>query len=200
MSLVEPDVRRSREFEREALRWLPDIRRYAQALARNETDADDLVQETFTRAFLAWEQYVPGTESRAWLFTICRNAFFRARQRAERQAPVPDAELEAKAAAATYMAAVGSGMQGMFTDVDLRDAIGTAIGDLPEAFREVVMLVDVHDQSYEQAAAVTGVPVGTVRSRLFRARRLLQEALLEHARDAGLVPPATLPAAEDRTP
>ena len=176
---------RSRHFEEEALPWLPDVTRYARSLARDDTDTDDVVQETFTRAFLAWDEFQPGTECRAWLFTICRNAFFRMRQRQQRQEAVTDPDLEARAAADVYMAARQDGLGSVFTNADLGDAISSAIDDLGAQFREAVMLVDVNDHSYEQASSILGVPIGTVRSRLFRARRLLQVALLDHARDAG---------------
>lgn len=179
---------RDRRFRSEALRSLPDVARYALSLTRNEADADDLVQETFLRAYEGWDGYTPGTECRGWLFTICRNAFFRRRLREERQVACDDPELEALAAVAVHAAAQQAGQSDLFTRFDLSDAIERAIAGLPDAFRDVVLLVDVNDQTYQSAATLLGVPVGTVRSRLFRARRLLQEVLLHHARDAGLTP------------
>jgi RNA polymerase sigma-70 factor, ECF subfamily len=178
---------KDRQFQEEALRWLPDVTRYALSLTRNEADADDLIQETFLRAYRSWDQYTPGTESRGWLFTICRNLFLRTRQRESRQVACDDPELEALAAAAVHASAQQSGYGELFARIDLAEAVERALAELPEAFGEAVILVDLQDQSYETAAAVLGVPVGTVRSRLFRGRRLLQEALLTYARDAGLV-------------
>lgn len=186
---------KDRSFEAEALRWIPELTRFALSLTRNEADADDLVQETFLRAYAAWDSFTPGTECRGWLFVICRNTFRRTRQRESRQVEADDAELEALAAAALHASAAQSGFGTLFADVDLSDAITRALQALPEPFRDAVTLVDLNDQSYEEASRVLGVPVGTVRSRLFRARRLMQEALLDHARDAGLVRPAS-PAAE----
>lgn len=188
---------KNRAFEAEALRWFPEVTRFALSLTRDEADADDLVQETYLRAYEAWDTFVPGTECRAWLFVICRNAFRRTRMREARQVEADDAELEALAAAALHASALQSGYGTLFANVDLSDAIAKAIESLPDVFREAVNLVDVNDQSYEEASRVLGVPVGTVRSRLFRARRLMQEALIDHARDAGLVPPTTPP---DSTP
>jgi RNA polymerase sigma-70 factor, ECF subfamily len=179
---------KDRRFQEEALRWLPDVTRYALSLTRDEADADDLVQETFLRAYRSWDQYTPGTESRGWLFTICRNLFLRTRQRDSRQVQCDDPELEALAAAAVHASAHQSGYGDLFARIDLSEAVERALAGLPEAFREAVILVDLQDQSYETAANVLDVPVGTVRSRLFRGRRLLQEALLTYARDAGLVP------------
>lgn len=175
------------QFRDEALRWLPDVTRYALSLTRDDADAEDLVQETYLRAYAAWDQYEPGTECRGWLFTICRNAFLRGRSREQRHIVCDDPELEALAAAAVHSSAVQGGYGELFTAVDLSDAVDRAIAALPDEFRDVVILVDVQDQTYAVAAEVLGVPVGTVRSRLFRGRRLLQEALLTHARDAGLV-------------
>lgn len=181
--------RRDREFRAEALRWLPAVTRYALSLARDEADADDLVQDTFLKAYEAWGTYVPGTECRGWLFTICRHTFLRRRAREERHVSCEDPELEALAAAAVHASAVQGGYGDLFTRFDLGEAIDRAIAALPDAFRDVVLLVDVHDQPYETAARALDVPIGTVRSRLFRARRLLQEALVAHAQDAGLVRP-----------
>ncbi len=180
---------RDRLFRAEALPWLPEVARFALSLTRDEADADDLVQETFLKAYEAWHTYTPGTECRGWLFTICRHTFYRRRRREERQVAHDDPELEALAAAAVHAAAWQGGYGDLFTRFDLSDAIDRAIAALPEPFREVVLLIDVHDQSYQDAASTLEVPIGTVRSRLFRARRLLQEALISHARDAGLVRP-----------
>ncbi|GAC1453692.1 MAG: RNA polymerase sigma factor SigR [Gemmatimonadaceae bacterium] len=177
---------KDRRFQTEALRWLPDVARFALSLAHSEADADDLVQETFLRAYRSWDQYISGTECRAWLFTICRNLFRRLRQRENRQVLCDDPELEALAAAAVHASAQHSGYSDLFARIDLSDAIDHALADLPDGFRDVVLLVDVLDQSYETASQALGVPIGTVRSRLFRGRRLLQEALIDYARDAGL--------------
>lgn len=185
----ETNRERDRQFRSEALRWLPEVTRFALSLERHEPDADDLVQETFLKAYEAWATYTPGTECRGWLFTICRHTFYRRRRREERQMSCDDPELEALAAAAVHASARQGGYGDLFARFDLSDAIDRAIAALPDPFRDVVLLVDVNDQPYEAAAETLGVPVGTVRSRLFRARRLLQEALIDHARDAGLVRP-----------
>ena len=150
-------------FEREALCWLPDVTRFALSLTRNEADTDDLVQDTFLIAYEKWAQYAPGTECRAWLFTICRHQF--------------------------YVSARSSGLEDSFERSEVLAAVEDAVATLPAAYRDVALLVDVHDHSYDSASRILGIPVGTIRSRLFRARRLLQEKLLAHARDAGLAGP-----------
>lgn len=175
-------------FRDEALPHLGAVASFALSLTRDETEADDLVQDTFLNAYRAWGQYVPGTECRAWLFTICRHAWIRRSRRAEREVAHADADLEALGAAALHAGALQSGLGDLFERYDIQRALAKALDELPDAFREVVVLVDLEDQTYEDAAHVLGIPKGTVRSRLFRARRLLQEQLIEHARDAGLAP------------
>lgn len=175
------------QFRTEALRWLPEVTRFALSLTRDESDADDLVQETFLNAYEAWGSYTLGTECRGWLFTICRHSFYRRRRREERHVTCEDPELEALAAVAVHASAREGGYTDLFMRFDLSNAIDNAIAGLAEPFRDVVLLVDVNGESYEVAAKTLAVPVGTVRSRLFRARRLLQEALIHHAHDAGLV-------------
>ena len=186
-------LEKDQQFADEALCWLPEVARFALSLTHNEPDADDLVQETYLRAYQAWDTYVPGTECRGWLFTICRNTYFRQRKREQRTIQCDDPELEALAAAAVHSSAQTIGLGDLFGRVELQDAIDNAIEALPDQFREAVILVDVQDQSYDEAARVAGVPVGTIRSRLFRARRMLQQSLIEHAKDRGLATPMMPP-------
>jgi RNA polymerase sigma-70 factor (ECF subfamily) len=179
------------EFEVETLAQLDPVYRFAHSLTREHADAEDLTQDTFLQAYRHWEQYTPGTNIRAWLFTICRNLFLRRRERQAREEPTDTPELEALATAATLAARLAPNDDGAFFEApELGDAIRRELDRLPEAFREVVVLADLQDQSYADIARVLGVPVGTVKSRLFRGRRLLEEALVDHARDAGLLPGA----------
>lgn len=174
------------EFHAQALRWMPDVARFALSLTRHEPDADDLVQETFLRAYRSWHTFVPGSECRGWLFTICRNTYYRQQRRDRMVVACEDPELESLAAAAVHASAVQDGRGDLFGQVDLHEAIERALSALPDPFREAVILVDLEDQSYDMAARVAGVPVGTIRSRLYRGRRLLQEQLLAFATDMGL--------------
>lgn len=165
------------------------VHRFALHLTRDAVQAEDLVQETYLRAWVNRHQFTPGTNCRAWLFTICRNAFLKGEDRTAREMPVPDADLEALGAAGLHAGQQGSDPLGhLFERTDLDDAVQDALARLPIEYRAVVVLVDLEDQSYATAAAVLGIPVGTVRSRLFRGRRLLQQDLLAFAQDAGLVP------------
>jgi RNA polymerase sigma-70 factor (ECF subfamily) len=174
------------QFRSEALPHFDAVARFALALTRDETEADDLGQDTFLQAYRSWHLYALETECRGWLFTICRNLFLRRRQRDERQVACEDAELEALGAAAVHAAAHQSGFDDVIDRIDVLPAIHEALAKLPHAFREAVVLVDLEDLSYEEAARIIGVPTGTVRSRLFRGRRLIQESLMAFAHDMGL--------------
>ena len=190
---------KDKRFADEALVWLPDVARFALSLTRDEPDADDLVQETYLKAYDAWNTYAVGTECRGWLFTICRNTHYRHQRRESIMQQCDDPELEALAAAALHASAETSGLGDLFSHVDVHDALDRALAALPDQFREAVVLVDIQDHTYADAATIIGVPVGTVRSRLFRGRRLLQEALLEHAQDMGITQPdASVRKREDR--
>ncbi|MEZ4455848.1 MAG: sigma-70 family RNA polymerase sigma factor [Gemmatimonadales bacterium] len=173
------------DFEQEALPWLPDVHRYALRLTGSAADADDLTQTTFLNAFKGWRTFRPGSDVRRWLFAICRNAYFKSRPRQNRVQPTEDAELESLAAARESVRG-GEALEAL-ERLDLGPAIDAEIARLPEAFREAVLMVDVEGLSYEEAAGQAGVPVGTVRSRLYRGRRLLQQALVVRAEDAGLI-------------
>ena len=176
---------RQTEFAAEAIPWFDDVYRFALSLTRDESDADDVVQDTYLRAYRSWHTYLPGSDCRRWLFTICRNVFLRSRERAKPTVELDAADAESLAAGSVYAAAVQDGLEDIFTRLDLRPAIQTALAQVPEPFRTTLIIVDVEDQSYEAAAELLGVPIGTVRSRLFRGRRLMQEQLVTYARDAG---------------
>lgn len=184
------DATRDFEFERDALPWIDDVYRFAVSLTRDEADADDVVQETFLRAYRSWHTFIPGTDCRRWLFTICRNVFLRSRERQRPTVDLEDGHLDAVAAGAVYAAAREQGYDDIYARVDLAPALQDALDELTEPFRSAVLLVDVQDLTYESAAEVMGVPIGTVRSRLFRGRRLLQEKLLTVAQDLGFAPMA----------
>lgn len=174
------------EFASVALPHLPAVARFARSLTRHEADAEDLVQDTFLMGYRNWAQFASGTECRAWLFTICRNRFRRVHARAQRELPTEDPGLEALSAASVLQDARRDGLEDLFERNEIVASILAEIEALPEPFRETALLVDIHEHSYADVAGILDVPVGTVRSRLFRARRLLQERLLAHARDLGL--------------
>jgi RNA polymerase sigma-70 factor (ECF subfamily) len=172
-------------FEAEALASVDGLYRVARRLARAPADAEDLVQETYLKAFRAADQFEPGTNLRAWLFTILHNtARNQVRDRA-RDAVAADPETIERAANVAAASAVSSpGLAAPAAtpeDLLLRDAldpeIQAAIDALPEAFRQAVWLRDVEEFSYAEIAAMLAVPIGTVMSRISRGRRLLFERL-----------------------
>ena len=172
-------------FEAEALPYIDDVYRFALSLTRDVADADDVVQETFLRAYRSWHTFQPGSDARRWLFTITRNVFLRSRERERRHVDLEDGDLEALS---SFVAATDQGRDGIdqiLSRIDLGPALRRALSELDEPFKSAVVLVDLEDQSYEAASEILGVPIGTVRSRLFRGRRILQEKLMTYARDAG---------------
>jgi RNA polymerase sigma-70 factor, ECF subfamily len=179
---------RDEAFEQEALPWLDDVYRFALSLTRDEADAEDVVQDTFLRAYRSWETYAVGTDCRRWLFTICRNAFLRSREREQRTIELHDGEYDAFAAGAlSFPEAPHSGIEDVLFRVDLLPAMQRALARVPAPFQSALVLVDVEEQSYEAAAEILGIPIGTLRSRLFRGRRIMQALLVTHARDAGIL-------------
>ena len=169
---------RREEFEDQALVHLDRVFRFALRLTRNRTEAEDLAQETYLRAFRHFDQFDPGTNCRAWLFAILRNAFVNQLKRQGREVPgLDEGELERLE---TGMAD-GRGPLESPEEELLKRVVGAelvaALERLPLIFREAVVLADVEECSYKEIAQICGIPVGTVMSRLFRGRRLLRRAL-----------------------
>ncbi len=175
------------EFERLTMPHLRDVARFARALTRDAARADDLVQDTYLHALRGWHTFHAGADAKRWLFSVCHHAFLRTAGRDARyvDAPDDDPELESLATAVAHGRAQRSGVVDALERMDVGPAIDRALATLPAHYRSAVVLVDVEGQSYEEAALVLAVAVGTVRSRLFRGRRLLQDLLFAYARDAG---------------
>ena len=178
------DDRRQR-FEREALVHLTAVYQAAFRFTRREEDARDLAQETFLRAYRAFGSFMPGTNARAWLLKILYgefvNRYHAARRAATTSIDDPDAgHLEP---AAPEAAPQEPSLPTAWTDAVVFEAVAA----LPDVFRETVLLVDVEELSYDEAAEAMACAVGTVRSRLFRGRRLLAVALEAYARERGLL-------------
>jgi RNA polymerase sigma-70 factor (ECF subfamily) len=172
-------------FEAEVLPQLDSLYRLALRLTTDPSRAEDLVQDTVLKAFRSWGQYQPGTNIRSWLFTILRNTFINEYRRRKRE-PIP-MDLETAETYAAFRAPEEEDPEGKFFS-DIVDAkVLEAIDALPEEFREVLVLSDIENLSYGEIAEVLHVPVGTVKSRLFRARRLLQRALYDHAVEMGYI-------------
>ena len=167
---------------------LDDVARFARSLTRDAARADDLVQETYLQALRGWHTFRRDADPKRWLLTVCHHAFVRTLRSEARyvDAPEDDPELDSLATARAHYAAEDTGITRVLERMDLEAAIDTALQSLSPQFRSAIVLVDVDGQSYEEAAAILDVPIGTVRSRLFRARRLLQDLLIEYAREAGI--------------
>jgi RNA polymerase sigma-70 factor (ECF subfamily) len=154
---------------------LPGLRGAALRLTRNRSDADDLLQETTLRAWRFWSDYEPGSNLRAWLHRILLNTFVNAYRRARREREVLG---EARAAAE---ALDGRAKEPHVLFVSLGDEVQGELGELPADFRNVLWAVAVDDLSYREAAESLGCPIGTVMSRLHRARHAMQQALRPYA-------------------
>jgi len=185
---------RDRSFRDEALPQMDAVYGFALRLARDPDRAQDLTQDTFLRAYQNWEQYTPGTKAKSWLFTICRNLFLRGQDRSRRHDEIvaEAAEEDPRALsreAPVFMAVRDRDPEGEFWSQVVDEQILEAIEALPDEFRSAVILSDIEELSYEEIAGVLEIPVGTVKSRLFRGRRILQERLYEYAASTGIVGP-----------
>jgi RNA polymerase sigma-70 factor (ECF subfamily) len=174
-------------FERDVLPHMDLMYRVALRLTGEPASAEDLVQDTVLKAFRAWDGFRQGTNARGWLLTILRNTFVNDYRR-RRRSPV-QVDLEVAEQHGITPEQSGQDPEGQFFHALVDDRILAAIDALPEEFREVVALSDIEGMGYAQIAETLAVPVGTVKSRLFRARRQLQGSLLEYAIEAGIVRP-----------
>jgi RNA polymerase sigma-70 factor, ECF subfamily len=163
------------DFEAEALGYLDDLYGAALRLTRNAADAEDLAQETYVRAFRSAKQFKPGSNLKAWLFTILYNAY-RNERRDSRRDPV---EVDSGRVEVSSEADPAEGPEERLLRGALDADLQAALGSLPEAFREVVWARDVDEFSYAEIAQMLGIPVGTVMSRISRGRRMLYEKLHE---------------------
>jgi RNA polymerase sigma-70 factor, ECF subfamily len=171
-------------FEEEALELADQVFRVARHMVNSREEAEDLVQETYARAFRSWTQFTPGTNLRAWLLRILTNINIDRGRKLQR---TPD--IQSLEASDYYLFERLEDSGGEITDeerVDERlsqDSIVSALSGVPHDFRDVIVLVDIGDFSYAEAAQILDIPVGTVMSRLHRGRRILKRQLAEEAVD-----------------
>jgi RNA polymerase sigma-70 factor (ECF subfamily) len=183
---------KERLFETEAMPHARALYGAAMRLTRSPDDAADLVQETFLKAFRAFDQFEPGTNCKAWLFKILTNTFInKYRRRVKERSVVEGASRESGNERFVTREPTESSAdpEQYFFDKLLSDDVIRSIDQLPIDFRLVVILADLQEFSYKEIAEILDCPVGTVMSRLYRGRKLLQKNLLSYAVESGVVPP-----------
>lgn len=178
------------EFEKQALPHLDSLYSAAMRMTRNPAEAEDLVQEAILLAFRHFAQFQAGTNIKAWLFRILTNTFinsYRKKSREPERVDLPDVEDFYFLSQAARNNELGEDPETQVLNKFLHEDIMAAIDRLPEEFRMVVVLNAVEGFAYQEIAEILNIPIGTVRSRLFRGRKLLQKYLYEQAREMGYV-------------
>lgn len=181
--MTKPDPHKAEEFATWAIPQMDHVYTASLYLTRNDQEAADLLQETFLRAFRFWHQFTPGTNCRAWLLKILHNTFnnrYRERLRERRHV-----EFDESTYTAERVDAADNNPEEVVLSHFLDGEVDRALRSLPIEFREALVLVDLQELTYEEAAAARGCPIGTIRSRLSRARRQLQEMLRPYAQERG---------------
>lgn len=185
----ETKEQRRERFEREAMQYVDQLYGGAMRMTRNPADAEDLVQEAYTKAFSSFHQYRPGTNLRAWLFRILTNTYINLYRKRQRQPLESDADQVEDWQMARAAEHTSTGLRSAETEAldRLPDSdVKNALQEIPEDFRIAVYLADVEGFAYKEIAEILDVPMGTVMSRLHRGRRLLRDLLRDYAAELGM--------------
>ena len=180
---------RRKRFEADALQYMNQLYSAALRYTKNPADAQDLVQDTFAKAYVSFHQFEPGTNLKAWLYRILTTTFINTYRKDQRRPQLSDQELEdwQIADASSHTSDQGKSAEDVALE-NLPDSdIKRALAEIPEEFRIAVYLADVEGFSYKEIAEIVGVPTGTVMSRLHRGRKQLREKLTDYARELGYV-------------
>lgn len=190
-SIAHPTTNTRRDFEQHVLPLLDSLYGAAARLTRNPDEAEDLVQDAVLRAYRFWDTFKPGTNIKAWMFTILRNTFINGYHREGRRRRLSKCVASQMLSVGPVAAVAYSGRppgpeEGVCTEHE-RERILDAIGSLREEYRTVVILADYEGLPYKQIAEIMGTPIGTVMSRLHRARKILRELLMQYAHETGRI-------------